>query len=451
MDETFARLKDPWMLRGWSDGTRSLVNRLDGDRRDLSTSWFHVAVSCDGRTNFDSAAFTPRHRRLLDRLVELGLAEIVRRHEIPLAWQSFQEAPTPPLLGLHWSITGRCNLACRHCYIEAPSGRYGELPPADMLRLVEQFRRANLPKVVLTGGEPLMRPDLPLIVTALAEACVAIDMINTNGWLVTHDVLRLLRQAGFAPRFQVSFDGVGFHDTMRGVPGSEERAIGAIRLLCGNGFRVIVSTSVAGRAFGCLTDTYDLLAGLGIDGWKIAVPQKTGNWRKIGDLTTLEDEAAAFEPLLRRWLSAGRPFDLQLGGFFSGSSRPESPPPPAFAWDDHDCATCREMPALLPDGTLLPCPMFIDTPLQDRMPNLLRDDLADVWRDSILRRWVDRRRRDLFEANPGCQACAHLADCGLGCRARALWETGREDARDLRVCRIWMEGFGDRFRRLAAG
>jgi radical SAM protein with 4Fe4S-binding SPASM domain len=450
----YARLNDPWMLRGWSDGERALVNLRDGDSRDLPPSWFHVASSCDGSSDFTSPAFTPRHRAMLAKFVEWGIARECPPGEPLAPLQRYREATNPRISGLHWSVTGRCNLRCRHCYMEAASGRYGELPTERMLELVAQFGRANLPRVVLTGGEPFLRDDLPLLIDALAGEGITVAAIYTNGVAQRGPGLEALRRHGFSPLFQVSFDGVGFHDGMRGVPGVEARTVEAIRLLREEGWRVSVSTSIDALSAGCLDATYELLLPLGIEGWAVATPQEAGDWRGSLTCLTLPEEEAAFAPLLRRWMADGRPFVLHLGGLFKGSPGDADGATPSghrHTAEEYDCATCREMPSLLPDGTLIPCPGYTGTSIQESMPNLLVTELSAAWSDSSLRTLVDRRKGDLLPRNPECGECDLFGECGMGCRAMALTETGDVGAADPVSCATWKGGGARRFKEIAGG
>ena len=148
----YARLKPDWMLRGWSDLPRAVVNWRTGDQRALGKMAFYVAQSCDARTDFDSLAFLPQHQAMLDKLVAEGIAEDCRKGACIEPSQRYRKADNPRLTSIHWCVTGRCNLNCRHCYMQAPDGRYGELPFDRMAGLVEQFARANVLDVSLTGG-----------------------------------------------------------------------------------------------------------------------------------------------------------------------------------------------------------------------------------------------------------------------------------------------------------
>ena len=60
----------------------------------------------------------------------------------------------------------------------------------------------------------------------------------------------------------------------------------------------------------------------------------------------------------------------------------------------------------------MPCPGYVDSILQNRMPNLLREDLSKVWTHSFLRQIADLRKKDLLAQNPRCAACDMFKECG---------------------------------------
>jgi radical SAM protein with 4Fe4S-binding SPASM domain len=337
--------------------------------------------------------------------------------------------------------------------MEAPSGRYGGLSFEESLRLIEQFEQANVQDVSLTGGEPFLRKDLRRIIEVLAKKKIRVSQIYTNGLLITEEILQGIKKAGFSPEFQISFDGVGAHEYMRGKKGIEQGVIEGIRKVRAAGFTVAIATSVDSVSKDSLADTYDLLKGLDIQSWRIAPPQRTGNWRGTTTDLSFEEEAKVYEPLLLRWLDDGKPFDIQLGGFFRGAGRngpaPQEEPKIRHTPDSYDCGSCREMPYLLPDGTLLPCPGYTGTVLQDRMPNILRDGLSKAWSRSFLRSVADMRKSDLLARNEECGRCEWFAECGLGCRASALVETGDLMAKDPSSCELWKKGYRKRFQELA--
>ena len=466
-------MTDGWMLRGWSDLPRALVNWKTGEQRMLKPMGFYVAESCDGQTDFESLAFLPKHGAILELLIAEGVATDCRNRDRLESWQRYRKANNPKLSGLHWCVTGRCNLKCRHCYMEAPSGRYGELPFETMAGLVDQFERANVSVVSLTGGEPFLRRDIIEIIRLLTRKRIHLGQIFSNGLLITDRHLEDIRALGLRPPFQVSLDGVGAHDRMRGAPGSEQGVIDAIRRLRMADFPVAVSTCVDRLSLSVLPDTYELMKKLDVRVWRISTPQETGNWRGTTTATTLDRQADVFAPLLKRWLEDGRPFGLQLCGFFAGGrmGTPESggparpagrkpegkvarkfrgfPDEPGYEPKNYVCGACREQPNLLPDGTLVPCPGYVDSILQARMPNLLHEDLSQVWTRSFLREIVEMKKKDLFARNPECATCELFKECGVGCRVSALTATGDLMAKDPVMCELCKKGHGKRFREIA--
>ena len=461
MAERYAKLGKNWLLRGWTDAPMAAVNWVTGDVCQLAKKSFYVAESCDGKTDFDSLAFLPEHNGLLDAMIREGIAETCREGDSIDPWQEYRKASNPRLMGIHWCVTGRCNLNCRHCFMESPAGRYGELPSEDMARLVGQFERANVVQVSLTGGEPFLRRDILDIVAMLAGKRINLNQVYSNGLLITEDHLKTIQRMGFSPTFQISFDGVGAHDQMRGTGGIESSVIEAIRRVRDAGFRVIVATCVDRMNAGRLTDTYDLMKGLGVQSWRIASPREAGNWRGTTTGLCLSEEAEACVPLMDRWLKDGKPFYIQLAGFFGGGRKPKGKAAahagagrderPEYMPESYDCGSCRERPNLLPDGTLVPCPAYVDSIMPERMPNLLREDLSEVWTGSLLREIASIRKKDLLARNPECAACEMFKECGVGCRASALTQTGDLMAKDPTACELWKGGYKKRFQELADG
>jgi MoaA/NifB/PqqE/SkfB family radical SAM enzyme len=126
----------------------------------------------------------------------------------------------------HVSVTDRCPYRCGRC---SNLARGGEDPPlATLARLAEQLRAAGTCRVALTGGEPLVRDDLPAVVEAFGRQLSPV--LFTSGYGLDLPKARRLRQAGLAAAF-VSVDHflADEHDRVRGQAGALERAADAIR------------------------------------------------------------------------------------------------------------------------------------------------------------------------------------------------------------------------------
>lgn len=127
----------------------------------------------------------------------------------------------PPRL-VAWETTRVCNLVCRHCRAEAIS-----TPPADELSLAEARQMLGdiaawppPPMVILSGGEPLMRPDI-LDLAAYGASKGLRMLLSTNGALLTPELTVAIKKAGVV-RLSLSLDGptAAAHDDFRGVPGA---------------------------------------------------------------------------------------------------------------------------------------------------------------------------------------------------------------------------------------
>lgn len=441
----YARLKKEWMLRGWTDESRAIVNWTNGDCRRLSEELFLTAKACDGQTDFDNIAGVLQQNLRLGKLIRAGMAEECSPGEGIQPHQSFRKADNPYILSVHWSLTGRCNLKCRHCYMESPDARYGELPLTDILCIIDELDAANVHQVELTGGEPFIRCDLLEILAALAKKRIGVARIYSNGTLISDEALEDIKKLGLSPAVQISFDGCGTHDIMRGIEGTEPSTIEAIRRLRRHGFPVVVGTSIDRTNIGALAATYALMKELDIQLWRVAPPQRIGNWRQTTTGLTVEEIIPACAPIAARWSEDGEPFALQIPGYRRGE---EDTDPIRYSPESYDCMSCRLTCSLLPDGTVMPCPTYTDTAIYEEMPNLLRETFAGIWSASALRTIIDIRKSEVLANNSECGACAKFEHCGGGCRAMAMAATGDLLSVDPQACELNKNDFLQRFNEL---
>jgi len=127
-----------------------------------------------------------------------------------------------------WNITNRCNLKCRHCYAHAKARPDdNELSTAEGRQLIDDLAAYKAPVLLFSGGEPLMREDLP----ELAEYAVKKGMravISTNGTLIDRDMAAVLKKIGLS-YVGISLDGRReINDVFRGVDGAFDQAMRGI-------------------------------------------------------------------------------------------------------------------------------------------------------------------------------------------------------------------------------
>lgn len=144
----------------------------------------------------------------------------------------FRSALKPPDLKVMLQITTRCNMRCKHCFLSATDAGMDisfDLIKSDIIR---ELTEAKVKKVTLTGGEPLLHPDLLSIVTALNDADISV-CICTNASLITEELLKKLK--GINVHFNVSLDGIsaGSHGLFRemAVPSNFAKVLANIQIL----------------------------------------------------------------------------------------------------------------------------------------------------------------------------------------------------------------------------
>ena len=139
-----------------------------------------------------------------------------RAQDLPSHLLQFSADKKPVVV---WNITKQCNLKCLHCYAKATaSAAPDELGHAEGLALLRDLKEFGVPVVLFSGGEPLMRPDLPeLVAFTVAQGMRAV--ISTNGTLIDRERARQLRDLGLS-YVGISLDGTAAtHDRFRGTRG----------------------------------------------------------------------------------------------------------------------------------------------------------------------------------------------------------------------------------------
>lgn len=219
----------PWAYYAWG---HPMPRRLEAEA-------FELLALCDGNHDLES-------NPLLEHLVTAGMAHPAAPGETWSAWSAPRRYENRLFHSLNWAITGRCNYRCRHCFMAADNGpMLGQFSWEECLTLLDECERCGVQTVTLTGGEPMLHPRFMDIVRECARRRICVGEINTNGSLLTKEMLGEFRKLGMDPEIKVSYDGLGHHDWLRGVEGAEEDALGAMRLAHEQGFRVRAQTNAA--------------------------------------------------------------------------------------------------------------------------------------------------------------------------------------------------------------
>ena len=147
-----------------------------------------------------------------------------------------RRAPPGPVV--IWNLIRRCNLACMHCYsISADIDFPGELSTQEVVSVMHDLRTYGVPALILSGGEPLLRPDL-FEIAAHAKSLGFYLALSTNGTLIDVPMALRVRDAGF-DYVGISLDGLqATHDRFRKKEKSFDRSLSALRVLRDMGVKV---------------------------------------------------------------------------------------------------------------------------------------------------------------------------------------------------------------------
>jgi AdoMet-dependent heme synthase len=223
-----------------------------------------------------------------------------------LADLDFDQAPFLVI----WETTRACDLACQHCRAEAIARRDPcELSTLEAMRMMNQVRRFGRPLFVLTGGDPLKRPDTVQLVEHGARIGLRMAMTPSGTPLMTRPILERLAAAGLS-RLAVSLDGstAAIHDRFRGVDGSYDWTLKMIRAAREIGLTTQINTTVARHNVDDFENLIDLMGDLGISLWSVFFLVPTGR-AKAEDIASPEE----FERVFHRMydLSKTAPFDIK--------------------------------------------------------------------------------------------------------------------------------------------
>jgi radical SAM protein len=223
-----------------------------------------------------------------------------------LADVDFAQAPFVVI----WETTQACDLACLHCRASAvPRRDPRELDTGEAKRLVDTIRRFGRPLFVLTGGDPLKRPDTVEIVRYGVEQGLRVALTPSGTPLMTPAVLEALVAAGLS-RLAVSLDGATAeqHDAFRGVAGSFDWTIRMLEAARALGLSTQINTTISRHNVHDLERLIALMERLEIALWSVFFIVPVGRARP-NDLTTSEEFEAVFDRLYD--LSKSAPFDIK--------------------------------------------------------------------------------------------------------------------------------------------
>jgi radical SAM protein len=345
-----------------------------------------------------------------------------------------------------WELTRACDLCCRHCRADArPDRDPRELTTAEGFELLEQVRELAPPVFVVTGGDPLKRPDLFALLERATALGLPVAVTPSGTPLLTRDVLARMRDLGVG-RIAMSLDGpsASVHNGFRQQEGSFAATVAGIRYATALGLAVQINTTVTRHALALLDDLGAVVGNLGAAMWSLFFLVNVGRGQALEQLTPQEfEEVFAFlydlskrapyavrttaAPHYRRYVlqqeTRARRAERQ-----AATGRPAGERPAARPWlaglagprASRGVTDGMGMVFISHTGIVYPSG-FLPLPAGD----VRTTPLARIYREAPLFRLL--RNRNLLEGK--CGACEFRSICG-GSRARAYAHTGNPMAEE---------------------
>jgi radical SAM protein len=334
-------------------------------------------------------------------------------------------------LNIYWEMTQACALACRHCRATAvPEPHPDELGFYEGVGFLNQILEFGdpLPQLILTGGDPLRRADLYELIDQARNLGIGVSITPAATAALTREVLVRLKEHG-VEGLGLSLDGstAQRHDSIRGVPGTFDRTIEAIRWAQEIEMPLQVNTLAAEETAADVPAIYELLKPFDVSRWSLFFLISVGRGKVLQPLSPEEGEKlmgwvyetsrqsqftvatteapsyrrVALERMRGEGLNGG---EIKRSGVYRGFG----------IRDGHGIMFVSNTGDICPAGFL---PLVVG--------NVRRDRVADIYRNAP----VFRSLHDPTEFEGRCGYCEYHALCG-GSRARAFEATGNPLASD---------------------
>jgi len=327
-----------------------------------------------------------------------------------------------------WETTAGCNLSCRHCRrldICGTGLAPGDMETDECIRLVDDIAAFARPILVLSGGEPLIRPDIFDIARHAADQGLPVALA-TNGTMITDETADRIVQAGVR-RVSISFDGATaeVHDSFRALPGSFDKAVDGFKALKERGMSMQVNCTVARHNDNRLEEVLALARSLQADalhffllvpvgcGVELSRKQQLSPRRYEEVLNWVYDKTVENPDLQIKATCAPHYFRivLQRGG---GEMLSQGHGQGTMHQMTRGCLAGTAVCFVSHKGQVFPCGY-----LPVAAGNVRETPLEKIWNESTLFSTL----RDTGNLTGKCGLCEYKNVC-MGCRARSYGELG---------------------------
>ncbi|MBI2877729.1 MAG: heme b synthase [Candidatus Tectomicrobia bacterium] len=323
-----------------------------------------------------------------------------------------------------WEVTRTCNLSCIHCRASARLGPYpGELTTAEGRRLLEEIASFSQPILIMTGGEPLMRPDIFELIAHGSRLGLRM-VLSSNGTPITAELARQMVESG-VKRLSISLDGAtaASHDRFRQMEGAFEGSLRGIELIKAVGLEFQINTTITQCNLSELAAIQELACRVGAAAHHIFLLVPTGRGKELAEQ---EISAADYEQALHWFYDQREQVPLHLKAtcaphyyrILRQRAREEGKTvtPETFGLDamTKGCLGGQSFAFISHRGEVQICGY-----LEVKCGDVREQHFREIWEHSP----VFLQMRDLDRYHGRCGHCEYRRVCG-GCRARAYAATG---------------------------
>jgi radical SAM protein with 4Fe4S-binding SPASM domain len=333
--------------------------------------------------------------------------------ELPVRYAGDEDAVNRVPVSIVWEITLACDLACSHCGSRAGRRRRDELSTAEALDLVAQMADLGTRDVGLIGGEAYLRKDWLEIVAAVRAHGMECGL-QSGGRNLSDERLARAAAAGLQG-VGLSIDGLrDVHDEVRGVPGSFDLALAALRSVTAHGMVASVNTQINARSMPQLRELMDVIIEAGATQWQFAITVAMGNAADRPELLLQPWQMLELMPLLAELAVEGRERGLflqpanNIGYFGPYESTIRNVVEDEIHW--HGCVAGDTVFGIEADGTIKSCPGL---PSPYAGGNIRERSLRDIWENSEPIAFT--RRRTVDDLWGYCRGCYYAEVCMGGC------------------------------------
>lgn len=344
---------------------------------------------------------------------------------------------------IFWNLTGRCNLSCKHCYNSSgpDKGAGDELTTSEAISFINDCGVLGVPVILLSGGEPLMRPDIWEL-AAHAHGLGIKTALSSNGTFITPEITSKIRDAGIG-YVGISLDGAtaATHDTVRNTPGAFERAVQAFSWCRDENIRCGVRVTLTRENLHELGDLIDLALRIGASRfcvyWLVPSGRGADSYHHLqlsedgvfSALDLLQQYAKKTDPSVMEFLTVDGPQDaVHLLQWMEQEGSDDLPEARSLVSSmKGGCSAGIRVANVTPSGEVYPC-QFAQIP-EFRIGSIRERKFSELWNDPdnpVLTRF---RKKDEHLTGK-CGRCSYRDMCGGGCRVRAFRQTGDFSAED---------------------